>query len=79
MAKLAKKAKIPEGIAAKRKGKPTGFVSASAEYRTHAGAMAHGSTAFNSGTHLGVDVPDDSFTVSCRSSDGRRITFAFLP
>ena len=30
MAKLAKKAKIPEGIAAKRKGKPAGFVSASA-------------------------------------------------
>jgi hypothetical protein len=79
MAKRVTKARIPEGIAAKRKGKPDGFVSSSVEYRTHAGAMAHGFAAFNGGPHLCVDVPDDSFTVSCRTSEGRRITFAFLP
>ncbi|MGO8748729.1 MAG: hypothetical protein ACLQNE_22390 [Thermoguttaceae bacterium] len=79
MAKRVTKARIPEGIAAKRKGKPAGFVSPSAEYRTHAGAMAHGFAAFNGGTHLCVDVPNRSFTVSCRTSQGRRITFAFLP
>lgn len=34
---------------------------------------------FNSGEHLCVEVPDGHFTISARTSEGKQITFAFLP
>ncbi len=36
-------------------------------------------TVFNGGPHLCVKVPDGHFTVSCITSEGRKITFAFCP
>lgn len=34
---------------------------------------------FNGGPHLCVEVPDGHFTISCATSEGKKITFAFLP
>jgi hypothetical protein len=74
-----KKVKLPETIAAKRKGRPENFSPCTVTQRSADDAMKQGFAMFNGGKHLCVDVPDDSFTVSCRTSEGRRITFAFLP
>jgi hypothetical protein len=41
-------------------------------------AKALGFAEFNGGPHLCVDVPDGMSTITARTSDGRRITFAFL-
>jgi hypothetical protein len=80
MTKRAKKApQIPETVAAKRSGKPANYPLTDRGPYTPEGAMAAGFAYFNGGDHLCVDVPDESFTVSCRTSEGRRITFAFLP
>jgi len=80
MAKRAKKApQIPETITAKRNGRPENFSPGMVTQHSYADARTHGFAEFNGGAHLCVDVPNDSFTVSCRTSEGRRITFAFLP
>ncbi len=80
MTKRAKKApQIPETIAAKRDGRPDNFSPCMVMQHSADAAMQHGFAEFNGGKHLCVDVPDDSFTVSCRTSEGRRITFSFLP
>lgn len=34
---------------------------------------------FNRNPHLCVEVPDGNFTISCRTSTGELITFAFVP
>ena len=34
---------------------------------------------FNNGPHLCVNVPDGSFTITAKTSEGKRITFAFAP
>lgn len=38
-----------------------------------------GFAKFNGGPHLCVDVPDGHFTITCRTSEGRQVTFAFCP
>ena len=70
---------IPETIAATRSGRPGSFDPGSMLTTDEDTAKRHGFAVFNGGKHLYVDVPDDNFTVSCRTSEGRRITFAFLP
>lgn len=34
---------------------------------------------FNGGPHLCVDVPDGLFTITCKMSNGKKVTFAFVP
>lgn len=34
---------------------------------------------FNGGPHLCVEVPDGHFTITARTSEGKKITFAFCP
>ena len=70
---------IPETIAARRNGKPGSFDAGSVRMTSEGIAKRRGFAVFNGGRHLCVDVPDGSFTLSCRTSEGRRITFAFLP
>jgi hypothetical protein len=41
-------------------------------------ATALGYAEFNTNPHLCVDVPDGYFTITARTSEGKRITFAFL-
>lgn len=43
-----------------------------------AGAVALGFEPFNRNPHLCVDLPDGSSTITVRTADGRRVTFAFL-
>lgn len=38
-----------------------------------------GFARFNQGQHLCVDIPDGHFTISVKTSEGRQITFAFVP
>jgi hypothetical protein len=38
-----------------------------------------GFAKFNNGYHLCVDVPDGNFTISAKTSSGKRVTFAFAP
>ena len=38
-----------------------------------------GYAKFNMGPHLCVDVPDGWYTISCKTPDGKMITFAFIP
>lgn len=40
---------------------------------------AAGFAEFNGFDHLCVKVPDGGFTVSCLTSEGKRVTFSFLP
>lgn len=47
------------------------------EIRTPSRALAHGYARFNGGPHLCIDLPDSEFTITCRTSDGRRTTFSF--
>lgn len=42
-------------------------------------AVRMGFAKFNRGQHLAVDVPDGNFTVTCRTSEGRKLTVAFCP
>jgi hypothetical protein len=46
---------------------------------TPAAAKAAGFKVFNGRSHLLVDVPDGLFTISCRTSAGDLVTFAFCP
>lgn len=48
-------------------------------HRDNSEIAAAGFADFNGGTHLCVDVPDGNFTISCRTSAGEKITFAFCP
>jgi hypothetical protein len=42
--------------------------------------VADGYAEFNNMPHLAVDVPDgDGMTITARTSEGKRITFSFLP
>jgi hypothetical protein len=43
------------------------------------GAKHLGYTTYNGGPHLCVDVPDGHFTISCKTSEGKVVTFAFCP
>ncbi len=46
----------------------------------HSPAEAGDREVFNdNAAHLFVDVPDGWATISCRQSDGRQVTFAFVP
>jgi hypothetical protein len=47
-------------------------------FQTAAEAVAEGFAEFNRNPHLAVDVPDGNFTITCKTSEGKRITFAFL-
>ena len=38
-----------------------------------------GYAKFNGGQHLCVDVPDGFSTISCKLSNGQRVTFSFVP
>jgi hypothetical protein len=42
-------------------------------------ARAEGFAQFNNGEHLVVNLPDGPRTISVRLSDGRQVTFAFIP
>jgi hypothetical protein len=42
-------------------------------------AVKRGFATFNKGPHLLVDVPDGNFTISAKTSSGKRVTFAFAP
>lgn len=43
-------------------------------------AKAYGYAEFNGVPHLAVDVPDgDGFTITAKTSEGKRITFSFMP
>jgi hypothetical protein len=46
---------------------------------THEDAVAAGFAEFNHNPHLCVDLPNGGFTISAKTTDGRRITFAFQP
>lgn len=39
--------------------------------------IAEGYAKFNRCNHLCVDLPDEQFTISARTPDGRRVTFGF--
>lgn len=43
------------------------------------GATQAGYASFNDCPHLAVEVPDGYFTITARTTNGKRITFAFLP
>lgn len=42
-------------------------------------AAAAGYAVFNNGPHVCVDVPDGHSTITCRTSAGELVTFAFVP
>jgi hypothetical protein len=42
-------------------------------------AAAAGYATWNPGPHLCVEVPDGCSTITCRTSQGRKVTFSFLP
>ena len=42
-------------------------------------AEEQGYATFNAGQHFAIDVPDGSSTITCRTSAGDLITFAFMP
>lgn len=42
-------------------------------------AEPHGFKQFNGGRHLCVDLPDGHYTIAARTSEGKVITFAFVP
>jgi len=44
-----------------------------------ADAVAAGYAEFNRNPHLCVDVPDGGFTITAKTTEGKRITFAFQP
>ena len=46
---------------------------------TSADAKSIGYAVFNDVPHKAIDVPDGSFTITARTSDGRRTTFCFMP
>lgn len=42
-------------------------------------AEAAGFAAFNGNPHLCVELPDGGFTITVKTTEGKRITFAFQP
>lgn len=42
-------------------------------------ADANGFATFNSCPHMCIDVPDGMRTITCRTSDGEKVTFCFIP
>lgn len=48
-------------------------------YETDKAAVADGYAGFNGNPHLAVDVPDGGFTITAKTTEGKRITFAFQP
>jgi hypothetical protein len=48
-------------------------------FETDKAALAAGYARFNGNPHLAVDVPDGGFTITAKTSEGKRITFAFQP
>lgn len=43
-------------------------------------AVEEGYAEFNGVPHLAVDIPDgDGFTITAKTSEGKRITFSFMP
>lgn len=46
---------------------------------TKADAEAIGFAGFNDVPHKVIDLPDGDFTISAKTSDGRRVTFSFQP
>ena len=46
---------------------------------TKADAEAIGFPGFNDVPHKVIDLPDGDFTLSAKTSDGRRVTFSFQP
>ncbi len=46
---------------------------------TEADARAIGFAGFNDVPHQPIDLPDGPFTISVKTSDGRRATFCFMP
>ena len=42
-------------------------------------AIEDGFAGFNNAPHLCVDVPDGFFTISARTPNGKKVTFAFCP
>lgn len=46
---------------------------------SQAEAVALGFAGFNDVPHKPIDVPDGEYTITARPSDGRRVTFCFLP
>lgn len=46
---------------------------------TEADARALGFAGFNDVPHTIIEVPDGPFTISAKTSDGRRVTFCFTP
>jgi hypothetical protein len=47
--------------------------------RTPCDAANTGFAVYNNCSHFCLDVPDGYFTISTKLSDGRRVTFAFVP
>ena len=41
-------------------------------------AIAEGFARFNGGPHLTLDIPDGHFTISCKQSNGKRVTLSFV-
>ena len=41
--------------------------------------VPEGFAQFNRCTHHCIEIPDGMTTLSCRTSDGRKVTFCFLP
>jgi len=48
-------------------------------YTKPGNAVAAGYAEFNVCPHLAVDIPNEVFTITAKTSEGRRITFSFLP
>lgn len=46
---------------------------------TRADAVAIGFAGFNDVPHKPIDIPDGEFTITAKTSDGRRVTFCFMP
>jgi hypothetical protein len=42
-------------------------------------AEGSGFASFNGNPHLAVEIPDGGFTITARTSEGKRVTFAFQP
>lgn len=49
------------------------------EWETAAVAAKRGYGRFNNCPHMCIDVPDGMRTLTCRTSDGEQVTFAFVP
>lgn len=46
---------------------------------TRADAQSIGFAGYNDVPHKPIDIPDGNFTITAKTSDGRRVTFCFMP